>query len=184
MNPSWPNPFAHNDLQANPAIPERPGPVKAARTRSITMNAKPRGRPRIDYPAMQSPSIKDIVFAAAFYEGEGHFNGSVIINQNNREKLDWLCNRFGGRIYGPYTGKPAYNDFYSLVITRERALGFMFTIFTFLSASRRAQFKSVLNGEPNKREYQNTHIERSLDKHFNKTSKAQKGPLGLFGVKR
>src|SRR5882672_3164437 len=113
------------------------------------MNNMKRGRPKKDYPANQSPSIGDIREVAGFYEGEGCFNNKnnypiIQLVQNDREKLDWIQNRFGGKIYGPYTGKPAGNDYYTWILVRNRALGFMFTIFTFLSKSRREQFTLAL----------------------------------------
>lgn len=165
-----------NNLQALACSPESTGTVKTARRR---------GRPCNDYPATLSPTIGDIREAASFYEGEGcYYNKSVIINQNNREKLDWLQLRFGGKVYGPYTGKPKGNDYYSWILTRERALGFMFTIFTFLSKSRREQFRT------GKREYQasisdngisEALLKRKLENH---AKRSRKGLMGLFGVRK
>lgn len=155
--------------------PERPRPDAARRKR---------GRPCKSYPSSQTPTIEDIHLAAGYYEGEGCYsNETVVINQNDREILDWLQIRFGGRVYGPYTGKPKGNDYYRWVLARERALGFMFTIFTFLSRSRRDQFKT------GKREYQQSFsnngvsealIKRKLSNHISR----RKGMMGLFGVKK
>src|SRR5712664_3859759 len=126
-----PNPNTRNDLQTLGDSPEHTGRNHFNPDSSTLNHTRKRGRPQIDYPSIQSPTIGDIREAASFYEGEGCcYDSRVIINQNDREKLDWLCVRFGGKVYGPYVGKPAGNDFYSWILARERELGFMFTIFT------------------------------------------------------
>jgi len=168
-----------NDLRALATTPEPTGTNHAKRER---------GRPTIDYPSTLSPTIGDIREAASFYEGEGCYsNSSVTINQNDREKLDWLTLRFGGKVYGPYTGKPKGNDYYSWKIVRERALGFMFTVFMFLSKSRREQFRT------GKREYQQTicdsgiseeFVKRNIDSSIKLNNRRFKGPMKLFGVKK
>jgi hypothetical protein len=173
-----PKPLRVSNLQASSHSPEPTGTAQTPRKR---------GRPAIDYPALQSPTIKDIVYAASFYEGEGHYNSKLgmIINQNDREKLDWLQIRFGGKIRGPYT-TTAGNDYYSWILVRERALGFMFTIFTFLSKSRREQFKT------GKRNYQQTISDSGVSEAFvkrniNKSIKHNhrvKGSMKLFGVRK
>jgi hypothetical protein len=111
-------------------------------------------RQRIDYPALSSPSIRDISFAAGFYEGEGSLtpNGTVQIVQNDREILDKMQSLFGGKVYGPYKGSST-NEYHVLTITRERALGFLLTIFTMLSKQRRKEIKSLLEGQKINREY-------------------------------
>lgn len=107
----------------------------------------------------------------------------VTIGQNDREKLDWMQCRFGGKVYGPYTNA-AGNDTYTWLIKQERALGFMFTIFTFLSQSRREQFKTG-----NRRESQLTISDNGISEAFVKRNlehsiKRPKGKMGLFGVRR
>lgn len=170
-----PKPLQDSTLAPSATLPE---------LSTVAAPRRKRGRPTIDYPATQSPTIADITYAASFYEGEGCYNGNVIINQNSREKLDWLQARFGGKVYGPYTGKPKGNDYYSWIIARERALGFMFTIFTFLSKSRREQFKT------GKRTYQTTISDSGISEAFvkrkltNYGSKRSRGPMGMFGVRK
>ena len=178
MNTITPKPFKHNDLQP---LAHTPGPSTPAKP------SRKRGRPIIDYPSSQTPTIGDIVSAASFFEGEGCYDGRVVINQNIREKLDRLQIRFGGKVYGPYTGKPKGNDYYSWILVRERALGFMFTIFTFLSKSRREQFKT------GKRAYQLTisdneiseaFIKRNIENSIKRQSRVVKGSMRLFGVRK
>jgi len=128
-----------------------------------------RGRPRVDIPATLSPTTLDIAFTAGFYEGEGHFkvsndNAEVIIGQNDPEKLNWLCARYGGKVLGPYAGSIG-NETYQWRLTRERAIGFMLTIFTFLSKSRRIQFTNAVNGLGSKRDHKQ-YKSKNLDKFF------------------
>lgn len=182
------NPFIHKGLQERSDSPE---PQRAVQTKQR------RGRPTIDYPSTQTPTMIDVVRVAQFFEDEGHIrnNGKVLtvqIGQNDRTNLDWAQIRFGGRVYGPYINM-AGNDTYCLTIVRERALGFMFTIFTYLTQSRRNQFKAVLRGEDSKREYQQTisdkgiseaFLNRKLSQHLKSKNKTVKGPMKLFGVRK
>lgn len=138
-----------------------------------------RGRKIIDYPAKISPTTFDIVFASGFYEGEGHVRLdksnqiSLAIVQNDKEILDRLNLQFGGVVHGPYKNKKG-NDYYYWMLVRERAIGFMFTIYTFLSKSRKRQFKSVLSGNPISREYKKYEKrDKKLDKYFRDTIKAK-----------
>lgn len=188
MTRTCPNPFADNDLQAGTSSPQPATPDKA--------RAK-RGKKTIDYPASISPTVKDIIMVAQFYDDEGNIiinKGQirVTIGQNDREKLDWARSRFGGKVYGPYTNM-AGNDTHCLVIVRERALGFMFTIFKHLSTSRREQFKAILAGKPQKRIYQRTisddgiseaYVKRCLESSIKRSRKVVKGVMSLFGVKK
>lgn len=192
------NPFVINDLQAPTAIPGHDGAAPTVPEQSITNKIKKRGRARIDYSATQSTTMLDIARAAEFYEGEGcfdidHSGERVQLGQNDREKLDWIRDRFGGKVYGPYIGS-AGNDIYSLVMRRERALGFMYTIFTYLSKGRKEQFKTVLvQGGSCKRVYQPTisdkgiseeYFNRVYGNHMKKKQKQLNHPLGIFGIKR
>ncbi len=150
------------------------------------------GRKQKDYPASISPSIRDIVFAAAYYEGEGYFgltpNGNelVSIGQNDREKLDWLQLRFGGKVYGPYEGSIG-NNTYHWKLARNRALGFMLTIFTFLSSSRKQQFRLALQGLGSKREYSKWITEDGISLEYlerNINKKVEDKSMNLFGMKK
>lgn len=164
------NPFAKsnvsNDLQAEPTSPESPGladlglelPTIAPKASPARQKNRKIGRPRIEYPAIQKPTDLDIAFTAGFYEGEGHVTSKfgkflVSIGQNDREKLDWIQVRFGGRVYGPVIIASG-NDHYYLIMVREIALDFMFSIFGYLSESRKKQYKGALLGEPQRRKYQ------------------------------
>ena len=180
MGTKIPNPNTHSNLQAPSCSPEPASP---------SQTSPKRGRPNKDYPSLQSPTIGEIQQAALFYEGEGNYyiqKGRVAIGQNDREKLDWLQLRFGGKVYGPYIGS-IRNDVYLWVLVRERALGFMFTIFTFLSKSRREQFRT------GKREHQPTisdkgiseaYLERKLSSKLNSDIIRRRGKMGLFGVRK
>jgi len=136
--------------------------------------------------------MRDIAFAAAFYEGEGYFglspNGDelVSIGQNDRERLDWLQIRFGGKVYGPYKNSIGNNTHYWKVV-RERALGFMFTVFTFLSESRRQQFRLGLQGLAGKREYSKWISDEGIDLEYlkrkmKKNKKESDNPMRLFKI--
>src|SRR5260370_8172266 len=114
----------------------------------------------------------------------------VLISQNNREILDKFQFKFGGKVYGPYIN-PVGNNFYQWVIVRERALGFMFTIFTFLSRSRREQFKAILAGKSQSRIFQKTISEDGISEAWlirkmreHSKDRRVKGPMKLFGVKK
>jgi hypothetical protein len=188
------NPFVRNNLQPSTASPEQPSP---------TQNSRKRGRERIDYPAAHTPTMKDIIAVAEFYETEGHvtIKGKqlyVQMGQNDPERLYKYCKLFGGKVYGPYTNM-AGNDTYMHVIVRERALGFMFTIFTFLTRGRRDQFIATLRGEPQKRIHQATVSNEGMSEaYFNrkwneyKASKEREQKKGtraeramaIFGMKR
>lgn len=182
------NPFVRKHLQPPDPMPEPPTSDKTS---------KRRGRKRIDYPAIQTPTMIDIARAAQFFEDEGHVTVrhnqlTVIIGQNERALLDWCVSRFSGRVYGPYTNA-AGNDSHTQVIVRERALGFMFTIFSYLTKSRREQFKNALAGQPRARSYQKTiseegisqaYLERKLANLNKSKNRLVKGSMRLFGVKR
>lgn len=133
---------------------------------------KKRGRPIIDYPAKVYPSVHEIVFAAGFYEGEGYIGLDVVkqvlvtIGQNDREILDRLNLQFGGIVHGPYKNTKG-NDCHSLALVRTRAIGFVLTIYKFLSKSRKEQIKAVLSGNPVSREYKKYEKkDKALDKYF------------------
>lgn len=193
--PESPKTHTDNDLQPDAKSPDRGKPAQTVAQSSKIPHTKKRGRPKIDYPATLEPTIGDIREVAGFYEGEGHFRvvdkklEVVQIGQNDKEKLIWIQARFGGKIYGPYSNSVG-NDIYYLKIVRERALGFMFTIFTFLSASRRQQFRQALEGKDSSRNYQATfdedsslpYIKRKLEALIKKANKKRRGPLSLFGV--
>jgi len=83
-------------------------------------------------------SLAEIGFAAGFYEGEGSFIGTdrktpyVSITQKDIEPLEKLQKKFGGKI-------AKYGNYYYWRLMGAEGRGFILTIFTFLSARRRAQ---------------------------------------------
>jgi hypothetical protein len=182
-----PNPFKRNRLQTSDTLPES--------SQQTTVRPK-RGRPCINYPATTSPTIKDIGKLAGFFDGEGHVTSKlnelvVQINQNDRETLDWMQARIGGRVYGPYIKKATGNIYHYLILSKERALGFMFTIFTDLPTDRREQFKAALAGKPQRRIYKQAFTSNGVNEAYfnrefnrymkgkNKTSKRQNA-MSLF----
>jgi hypothetical protein len=103
--------------------------------------------------ATSRPKVRDIAWAAGFYEGEGSCNFAtysqhVTIGQVEREPLDRLRRFFGGTVtarpghdYGSYKSRPTN----TWVIHGPRARGFLLTIYAFLSAKRQAQIRKVLH---------------------------------------
>lgn len=90
----------------------------------------------------------DIAFAAGYYEGEGwcqmtSSSEAASIGQKDREKLEWLKERFGGSI--SKVMQPKGNDFYAWHVYGANARGFLMTIFTFLSQRRKEQVKDALS---------------------------------------
>lgn len=79
-------------------------------------------------------SMKEIAWAAGFYEGEGTFtkNGVCSVTQKDIWPLQFLQSNFGGEI-------TEYNGYHYWRIYGGRARGFLLTIFTFLSPRRRRQ---------------------------------------------
>ena len=90
----------------------------------------------------------DIAWAAGFYEGEGSVQrnnktpGSpgVQIAQKDPAPLLWLRERFGGSVR-EYTRNSDGRAYYKWWLSGTRARGFLFTIFSLLSARRRGQIK-------------------------------------------
>jgi len=98
--------------------------------------------------AVSRPTMRDIAWAAGFYEGEGTCNfatGSqhIIVNQVEREPLDKLHRIFGGTvrpIKAHHMSKPSWR----WGAHGPRARGVMLTLYMLLSAKRRAQIRAVL----------------------------------------
>lgn len=156
-----------------------------------------RGRQRIDYPPVLTPSELDIAFAAGFYEGEGYFGLNISddemakISQNDREILDWLVLRFGGVIYGPKVNEVG-NLCYEWVVVRDRAINFMTAILHYLSKSRQEQFNQAMQGLGSKREYEQSvtnegispaFLDKKLEQHFKKKKNPKRDAMKLFGIK-
>lgn len=118
-------------------------------------NAITNQRRAIDNPktkASRSPSTHDIAWAAGIYEGEGtcgahrtssrsvRFHASV--SQKNPEILLRLKALFGGGVYQFRSGAKR-TVMHNWQVNRARALGFLFTIYPFLSQRRREQFRAA-----------------------------------------
>jgi hypothetical protein len=117
----------------------------------------------------EQPTTKDIAWAAGVYEGEGtcnfhvcgnrgtNRNGSTyqVIQMSVAQKDSWLCHRlrdlFGGavRVINSKTGSiknpDARCNYHRWDLSGTRALGFLQTIYIFLSPRRKAQIRLVLD---------------------------------------
>lgn len=101
-------------------------------------------------PASVSPTTADFAWAAGFLEGEGNFGTNhvkehrsqcVRATQKNLEPLYRLQRILGGSV------KPLRSDGYGEWRTYGiRARGIMFTLFSFLSAKKRADIRFALSG--------------------------------------
>jgi hypothetical protein len=105
-----------------------------------------KGRARINYPPKLHPTMLDIAWAAGFYEGEGCCTLSqnqlcVFICQRQKEPLLKMELYFGGKIYSNNTKT---RDAWIYHLKYERAYGFLYTIFPFLSREKRDQIKSTI----------------------------------------
>jgi hypothetical protein len=100
--------------------------------------------------------LRDIAWAAGFYEGEGScafVNGSTraTIGQVNREPLDRIAALFGGHIFAlkghpagvakKYMGRPSWR----WIAYGARARGILMTLYQMLSAKRQGQVRKALS---------------------------------------
>lgn len=98
--------------------------------------------------AVSQPRVRDIAWAAGFYEGEGTCSYAtnsehVVVNQVEREPLERLLALFGGSIYVI----PVYKNSkasWRWAAHGPRARGFLLTLYSLLSAKRQAQVRAVL----------------------------------------
>jgi hypothetical protein len=98
--------------------------------------------------AVSRPRVRDIAWAAGFYEGEGTCNyvtGSqhVIVNQVEREPLERLQQMFGGTIRpikAHHHSKPSWR----WGAHGPRACGVMLTLYGLLSKKRQHQIRQVM----------------------------------------
>lgn len=102
------------------------------------------GRPKKDYPPIEKPTLKDIIWLAGFYEGEGCAivdmanQFALQIGQVNTEPMIKIERLFGGKIYPNKTlGQVIW------WVKRERALGIALTLYGLLSQSKRIQILSA-----------------------------------------
>ncbi len=87
----------------------------------------------------EKATVKDIVFAAGFYEGDGYCEkhlDRIRINQKDRWMLDYLRRKFGGSVIF----REGQNAF-AWSIHDARARGFMLTIYCLLSPRRQKQIR-------------------------------------------
>lgn len=114
-----------------------------------------RGWTNPNYAPKRSPTVLDIAWAAGVYEGEG----SVTTKQSGYgnhtrapmvslvQKDNWLCHQlcalFGGtvRVYNGGVRKTPHNHWR---LSGPRAVGFLMTIYKFLSPRRQQQIREAL----------------------------------------
>lgn len=104
--------------------------------------------------ATEHPSIKDIYWVAALWEGEGTVSQACQVNITQKKK--WVLNRckklFGGHIYKT-------KDCFRWIISGARARGFLLTIYTILSPHRKRQIRWALTVKRNReKEYANRRL--------------------------
>lgn len=94
----------------------------------------------------------DVAWAAGIYEGEGSITYTtpayprVQVTQNDRWILDRLQSLFGGRVARYARSKTSWQPeryFHLWYLNGPNALGFMFTIYEFLSPHRQARFLEI-----------------------------------------
>jgi hypothetical protein len=109
-----------------------------------------RGRPYVDHPPSENRNVRlvDIAWAAGIYEGEGsiQIQGSkclaVLIGQKDTWILERMEKLFGGIMHNVTTTQ---REYYMWRLSGPRALGFLFTIYSFLSPRRKAQFREAFH---------------------------------------
>lgn len=99
------------------------------------------------------PTVADIAWAAGFYEGEGScqktaregsVSQSVKIQQNDPEPLRKLQRLFGGSVTQSRSRGFNPKPIYIWLACGPRGRGFLYTVFSFLSARRRKQVRVAL----------------------------------------
>ncbi|MDI6785112.1 MAG: hypothetical protein QMD92_00225 [bacterium] len=106
-------------------------------------------RESIGRKSMLHPNLRDIAWAAGIFEGEGWAgtNGASTAMATVTQITQWLPIRlkilFGGAIYTKHCSD-SLNPSYCWQITGSRALGFLQTIYYFLSPKRQSTIKHLL----------------------------------------
>jgi hypothetical protein len=104
------------------------------------------GRRRLRLDATERITMRDIIWTAGFYEGEGSCSGGHSTQAKIAQKDPWALERlqrwYGGSIGQWKQGRGM--GIYQWLLSGSRARGFLLTIFTFLSPRRRAQVKRAL----------------------------------------
>ena len=98
------------------------------------------------------PKLRDVAWAAGFYEGEGTCfyqpktrSIRAVVNQVEREPLEKMLRWFGGHIYAipaHHSSKPSWR----WVAYGARARGVLLTIYGMLSPKRQGQIRAALAG--------------------------------------
>lgn len=99
--------------------------------------------------ATKHPTTQDIIWAAAIFEGEGHFNVNgcqVLIGQKEPWLTDKLKDLFGGNVYA-LTRQASY----TWGISGPRARGFVMTIYQFLSPHKQLPIRTFIKEKWSKR---------------------------------
>lgn len=102
--------------------------------------------------ANRSPDRDDLVWAAGFLEGEGHFgnNGSrsksevVQVAQTNLEPLERARDVFGGSITKYEPDEENRSTYWTWRTSGYRARGIMMTLYPLLSRAKQEQIRSAL----------------------------------------
>lgn len=103
---------------------------------------------RADLAATEHPTVKDIIWAAGVFEGEGNstdWKAGVSIGQKDRWILDKFRALFGGAVgerHKLYKGEDY--KYYCWHASGARARGFLMTVYQFLSPRRQEQVRSYL----------------------------------------
>jgi hypothetical protein len=104
------------------------------------------------------PEMKDIYWAAGFYEGEGSYvankqktkvTGSGIkIMQKQKWPLEYMRDFFGGSLclYTKKSGTKVGQQYWWWTLHGPRARGFIMTIYSLLSPRRQGQIRKVFDG--------------------------------------
>ena len=97
----------------------------------------------------QKPAVRDIAWAAGFYEGEGSCRlsrcGGISAStvQVNKEPLERMLRLFGGSLHS-VERKSANLPIWYWLVCGIRARGFLQTIYALLSERRKAQVRKAM----------------------------------------
>jgi hypothetical protein len=103
--------------------------------------------------AQAEPTVKGLVWAAGFLDGEACFTSSkergrtrarIVVTQLERELLNRLKRFFGGTIYPRRAQGNQPHDCFVWQVAGARARGIAMTLYTWLSARRQAQVRQLL----------------------------------------
>ena len=97
----------------------------------------------------ECPTIRDIIWAAGFYEGEGTcgHNGGHSCQVGITQKDAWTLRRMQA-LFGGGVGEQGRRGCFQWHISGARARGFLMTIYGLLSPRRQAQIRAALDGIP------------------------------------